>query len=424
MQPRIDNALRRGSQLGWLIGGRFAEDRCVHVAGNLTFTTLLALVPMFTIALTLFAAFPVFQEWSNAFTVFLLNTLVPEVSGKVITVYMQQFADNAAKLTAVGLVFLGVTALMLMVSIERVFNSIWRVRRPRSVAQRLVIYWTAITMGPLLIGASLSLTSWLVSHSMQSVGAMRGLQEFVLKVVPILLNGAAFALLYLMIPNRRVLIKDALVGGVTAALGFEVMKRGFGVYVLLFPTYDLIYGTFATIPIFLLWIYLSWLVVLLGAVVVAVLPQWRLGARGRPWGDGGALYRALRLIEWLHEAHHRGETPSVPQLAARCAIAEEDAEQLLERMNATGWARRVEPSGWVLARDVATLRLSEVYRAFGVQPYARQPEDGRLVRAAAERLAEAERGLDVPLGEMARADRPLSESEAEQPPSPSHPVQA
>ena len=194
------------------------------------------------------------------------------MSGKVITVYMQQFADNAARLTAVGLVFLAVTALMLLVNIERVFNGIWRARRPRSIVQRMVIYWTTITVGPLLIGASLSLTSWLVTQSILSVSAVRGAQELLLKMVPVLLNGAAFALLYLMIPNRRVFIKDALVGGVTAAVGFEVMKRGFGVYVLLFPTYDLIYGTFATIPIFLLWIYLSWLIILFGAVVVAKVP--------------------------------------------------------------------------------------------------------------------------------------------------------
>ena len=136
MHPRIATTWRRGSSLTRMIATRFADDRCVQVAGNLTFTTLLALVPLFTIALTLFAAFPVFQDWSNAFKVFLLTTLVPEVSGKVITVYMQQFADNAARLTAVGLIFLGVTALMLLVSIERVFNAIWRARRPRPSTSR------------------------------------------------------------------------------------------------------------------------------------------------------------------------------------------------------------------------------------------------------------------------------------------------
>ena len=420
MLARIDNALRRGSQLTRLVAARFTDDRCIQVAGNLTFTTLLALVPLFTIALTLFSAFPVFQDWSNAFKVFLLTTLVPEVSGKVITVYMQQFADNAARLTAVGLIFLAVTALMLLVNIERVFNGIWRARRSRSVVQRLVMYWTIITVGPLLIGASLSLTSWLVTQSMQSVSAVRGAQELLLKLLPIGLNGAAFALLYLMIPNRRVLVKDALVGGLTAALGFELMKRGFGVYVMLFPTYDLIYGAFATIPIFLLWIYLSWLIVLLGAVVVAVLPHWRIGARRPLVGDGAALYRALRLIELLHEARLQAQTPTVPQLVARSGIAEEDVEQLLEAMNAPGWARRVEPAGWVLVRDLQTLRLVDVYRLLGVREYEAQATDGELVRAAGGLLAQLERELDVPLYTLSGGEDPASGAE----PSLSQPARA
>jgi membrane protein len=420
MLPRIDNALRRGSQFVRLVAARFADDRCVQVAGNLTFTTLLALVPLFTIALTLFAAFPVFQDWSNAFKVFLLTTLVPEVSGKVITVYMQQFSDNAAKLTAVGLIFLAVTALMLMVNIERVFNGIWRARRSRSVVQRLVMYWTTITVGPLLIGASLSLTSWLVTQSMQSVSGLPGAQELLLKLLPIVLNGTAFALLYIMIPNRRVLVKDALVGGMTAAVGFEVMKRGFGVYVMLFPTYDLIYGTFATIPIFLLWIYLSWLVVLFGAIVVAVLPHWRMGARRPLFGDGGALYRALRLIELLHEARLQAQTPTVPQLVTRSGIPEEELEQLLETMNAPGWARRVEPAGWVLARDLQTLRLAELYRLFGVRRYEAQPSDGDLVRAAGGLLAQVEQELDVPLVALSSGNDPANAAE----PSLSQPARA
>jgi membrane protein len=408
MYPRFDSALKRSHDLMRLIAARFAQDRCVQVAGNLTFTTLLALVPLFTIALTLFAAFPMFEDWSNAFKVFLLTTLVPEVSGKVITVYMQQFANNAAKLTALGLVFLAVTALMLMVSIERVFDGIWRARRPRSVVQRLVIYWTTITVGPLLIGASLSLTSWLVTQSMLSVSAVRGMQELLLKLLPVVLNGAAFALLYLMIPNRRVLVKDALVGGMTAALGFELMKRAFGVYVLLFPTYDLIYGTFAIIPIFLLWIYLSWLVVLLGAVVVAALPQWRLGAGTGQIGDGGALFRALALIDALHAAHRRSQTPTVPQLVARTGIAEEEVEQLLEAMNGPGWVRRVEPAGWVLARDLTTLQLREVYRLFAVRTPAQQAGEGGLLRAASELLLQLEQALDVPLDRLLAASDEVS----------------
>ncbi|MCC7080696.1 MAG: YihY family inner membrane protein [Burkholderiales bacterium] len=418
MLASMDNALRRGSQLARLVAARFADDRCVQVAGNLTFTTLLALVPLFTIALTLFTAFPVFQEWSNAFKVFLLTTLVPEVSGKVITVYMQQFAGNAARLTAVGLIFLAVTALMLMVSIERVFNGIWHARRSRSVMQRLLMYWATITVGPLLIGASLSLTSWLVTQSMQSVGG--GAQELLLKLLPFLLNGTAFALLYVMIPNRRVAAKDALVGGITAALGFELMKRGFGLYVILFPTYDLIYGAFAAIPIFLLWIYLSWLIVLLGAVVVAVLPYWRLGARRPAFADSAALYRALRLIELLHQARMQSQTPTVAELVGHSGIPEDDVEQLLETMTAPGWVRRVEPAGWVLVRDLQTLSLAALYRLLGVRRYQPQTTDGALVRGAGELLARVEQELDVSLRTLSGAIDTAGANDAEPPLSRPH----
>jgi membrane protein len=170
---------------------------------------------------------------------------------------------------------------------------------------------------------------------------------------------------------------------------------------MLFPTYDLIYGTFATIPIFLLWLYLSWLIVLLGAVVVAVLPHWRLGARRPLFGDGGALYRALRLIELLHAARMQSQTPTVPELVVRSGIPEEEVEQLLETMNGPGWARRVEPAGWVLARDLQTLRLVDLYRLLGVRRYEAQLADGALVRAAGVLLSQVEEQLDVPLDALA-----------------------
>jgi len=388
-----------------LVIARFEDDRCVQVAGNLTFTTLLALVPMFTIAFTMFAAFPVFEDWANAFKIFLLTTLVPEVGGKIITVYMQQFADNAAKLTAVGLTFLAVTALLLLVSIERVFNGIWRARRPRSLVQRLVIYWTAITVGPLLIGASLSLTSWLVAQSVPSVGAVENLHEIVLRILPVILNGAAFGLLYLVVPNRRIRVKDAFVGGVAAALMFELMKRGFALYLQAFPTYDLIYGTFATVPIFLLWMYLSWCVVLLGAVMVAVLPQWRLGEESAGARGDSAFFRALVVIEQLDAARRRSATPSAGELALSAGMLEDAADTLLDAMENKGWVRRVEPAGWVLAADLGALSLADVYRLFAFDPANMRAGGSPLVQGAHHLVGRVLDDLDTPLQALIDASR-------------------
>ena len=400
MRASLTTTIHAARAFSRLVLSRFAEDRCLQVAGDLTFTTLLALVPLFTIAFALFAAFPMFDDWSNAFKVFLLTTLVPEMGGKVITVYMQQFADNAAKLTAIGLVFLGVTALALMSTIERVFNLIWRVNRPRPVMQRLVIYWAALTVGPILVGASLSLTSWLVTQSITMTTDVKELQTFLLKTVPVVLNIAAFALLYLLIPNRRVAFKDAFIGGAAAALAFELMKRSFGLYVQLFPTYALIYGAFATVPIFLLWIYLSWIVILFGAVVVAVLPHWRMGTLQPSAQPGEPFYSALRLIERLFREQAAGRVPSTLSLAMSCVIADEQTERLLERMLHEGWVRRVESGGWILARDLSTLTLLDVYRVFVLHdsPLADAASGlanaaSRLLRSGDERLAVSIRSL-------------------------------
>jgi membrane protein len=397
MLAKLKPFLQSAAGLVKLALRRFSDDRCLQVAGDLTFTTLLALVPLFTIAFTLFTAFPVFEDWANAFKIFLLTTLVPEMGGKVITVYMQQFADNAAKLTAIGLIFLAVTALLLIATIEKVFNAIWRARRPRPAVQRLMIYWAALTVGPLLIGASLSLTSWLVTQSMVFAGETGQVKSTLLRVFPVFLNGIAFGLLYLTLPNRRVLVRDAVIGGVVAAVAFELMKRGFGLYVQLFPTYSLIYGTFATVPIFLLWIYLSWIVVLSGAVVAAVLPHWRLGLAPDSALPEVLFYRVLRLIELLYEGHRRSAAPSMPELVAASGIAEEETEFLLERLEALRWARRVQPAGWVLARDLDTLRVVDVYGQFVLRAGGGAVHGGALLQGVTRLLGDVEGKLDVSL---------------------------
>jgi membrane protein len=368
---------------------RFAGDHCDQAAASLTFTTLLALVPLFTIAFALIAAFPVFEEWSDAFKIFLLTSLVPEVSGKVITVYMQQFADNAGKLTAIGLVFLVVTALILMLTVERVFNVIWRVRRPRPLLQRLVIYWAVLTIGPLLIGASLSITSWLLTRSLEWVPASAHVGRGLLGGLPFLLTVIAFGLLYQLIPNRQVAPLDAWLGGLAAASVFELMKYGFGLYVANFPTYTLVYGAFATIPIFLLWVYLSWVVVLWGAVAVAILPDWRAGV---PHGDlvpGRRFERAVRVLQRLDEARSQGGNPTSSRLAAFAGMSEDEVEAMLERMQAAGWVRRIERGTWVLVRDLAVISVADVYHAFVFDLGSERDRDdaiGAAIRQLAARL--------------------------------------
>jgi len=168
------------------IAARFVQDRCAQTASSLTFTTLLALVPMITIALTVFSAFPVFVDFSAQIKTYLLNNLMPENAGVIITQYMQQFADSAARLTAVGIVILTATAMMMLLTIDKAFNVIWQVTRPRPLVKRLVAYWAVLTLAPLLIGASLSLTSWLVGISLGHAKYVSPFGVVVLKVLPVL----------------------------------------------------------------------------------------------------------------------------------------------------------------------------------------------------------------------------------------------
>jgi len=257
-----------------ILARRFIEDRCMQVASSLTLTTLLALVPVVTVALTVASAFPVFGLLLGQLHNFVVQNLLPR-SVDAITTYAQQFSENAAHLTAVGVVILGVTALMLLFTIEGEFNVIWRVSRPRPLLRRMLVYSTVLAIGPLLVGASLSVTSYLITLSLGLVEEVPGVQSALLRFVPLALTSAAFALLYFTLPKCPVLKRDAVTGGIAAGAGFEVMKHGFGFYVAQFPTYTVVYGAFAAVPIFLLWIYLSWLIIICGAVLVAALPEWR-----------------------------------------------------------------------------------------------------------------------------------------------------
>jgi membrane protein len=322
--------------------------------------------------------------------------MVPASAG-VIANYTEQFSAQAAKLTAVGIGFLVVTALMTLLTIESAFNDIWRVKRPRPVVQRVFVYWTLITMGPVLIGASLSLTSWLVGQAVGLVHGLPGAGVAVLTVVPILLTGVALTLLYVAMPNRRIAVRDAVIGGLLAAVVFEGMKRGFAVYLAKVPTYTLVYGAFATLPIFLMWIYLSWLVVVFGAVVVAALPEWRSGAGQSEPVPGSDFFDALQILHILWRAHRAGVSVKLPELLAAVTARIERVERILELLTSAGWVTRTVPAGWVLHRDPTTITVEDVYRLFVFRGEAHRP-----ARAADADLDTLVHELGIRVGEHMR----------------------
>jgi membrane protein len=253
---------------------------------------------------------------------------------------------------------------MLMLTIDRAFNTIWRVRRPRSLIQRVLIYWSVLTIGPMLIGGSLSLTSWLVS---QSLGVGRQAPELTiafLKLGPLVMTSVAFGFLYRTVPNRQVTVLDAVVGGVIAAFAFEAMKIGFGHFVANFASYKLVYGTLASLPILLMWIYLSWVVIIFAAVITAVLPYWRSGGVLLKQAPGAQFVSAMEILKMLYRAYGDGYVLNLHQLRTALKLSWEDAETILEKLVAAGWVAKLQGNGWVLARDAGGIPVKAIFRLF------------------------------------------------------------
>lgn len=373
---------------------RFNDERCLQVAGSLTFTTLLSLVPLVAIALTLISAFPVFSQMTIHIKAFLFSNLVPESSGKILTLYVTQFSQNAEKLTAFGIAFLTLTALTLMLTIDHIFNTIWRISRKRTMLHRVLIYWAVLTVGPVLIGGSLSITSWLLGHSVQFIHPPHEFGFVLLKIVPAILTIAALSLMYLIVPNTAVPKWHALLGGVLAGSAFELMKIWFGWYVTHFTTYTLVYGAFASIPVFLLWIYLSWLIVLSGALFTASLPFWEQSAWSRKSFPGKRFYDALLVLEALYGVQKSGGTLEADVLHRRIKVDFDIVESILDDFSAHGLAKEAVEGGWLLARDAADIMLSDVYRMTVFDP-----DQGRTLPDALDRkISDAfENAMKIPL---------------------------
>jgi len=345
---------------------RFNQDRCLQVAASLTFTTLLALVPLITIALTFLSAFPVFSGLGEQIRSFLLANMLPQAAGRVVAAYIEQFIGRAGRLTALGTGVLAVTAFMMMFTIERAFNTIWRVSQTRPVIQRVLIYWVAFTFGPILMGGSLSITSYIVGASLGFARQFPLAVAAVFWLVPFVLTWATLTLLYYVVPNRAVRPRHALVGGIVAALAFEIMKRGFAVYIAKFPTYTLVYGAFAVIPIFLLWIYFSWVVVILGALLAALGPDFAVLRGGARHESGTGFIGAMNLLLVLARAQQLAELPELGQIARRALMTGDEAQVLIRRMLARGWVARTAGDRYFLARDADKLLVGDVYHEFAL----------------------------------------------------------
>ena len=351
-----------------LLTDRFIAVRCEQVAASLTVTTLLALVPLITVSLVMFSNYPVFNALGSALRDFLLDNLLPQKAGDVIAKYSLQFSQNAGQLTVLGTLILVVTVVITLLTIDRAFNSMFHVARPPRTLRRLLIYWSVITLGPLLLGGSIAATSYVAGASLGLINDPYWVRSALFRALPFIFVTVLLTFLYFAVPNRSIRLRDALAGGLVAAVLFALLQKLFGLYIARFPTYTLIYGAFATLPIFLVWLYLSWNVVLVGALITAVLPEFRWGSRVAPPFPGRNTFGALLVLRELGEAQRNGRGRSGQHLAVTSRQTEADCELLLERLRDEAWITRNEEGEWMLARRLDDIALRDVFARFSFSP--------------------------------------------------------
>lgn len=381
-----------------LLASRFFRHKGPANAGSLAYTTLLSLVPLMTVVLAIFSAFPVADRVAEVIQHFIFNNFVP-TSGAAVENYLEQFSANAGKMSGVGTVALLVVALLLMEAIDSTLNDIWEVRRQRSLLRKFMIYWAVLSLGPVLIAVSVLASSYLISLPLVSEATATGWGHRVLGWIPMAASALAFWIIYWLVPNRFVRGWHALLGGLLAAWLFELAKSGFALYVTTFPSYQTIYGAMAAIPLFLVWLYVTWLVVLLGAEFTHCLGIFRHESTiGR--GHGSKLEALIGVLRDLGRAQESGVALSSRALSVHHA----HIEALLHDMQSKKLVQRTEERRWVLARSLQHLSLYQLYRdmdcSLPVPDEAGWPEDkylADLYRKAHDQLAEA---LHTPISEL------------------------
>jgi membrane protein len=362
---------------------RLNEERLPQVAASLTFTTMLAVVPILTIGLAIFTGFPLFDTFRKSLEAYFIQNLMPKSIANVILGNLNQFAAKATRLSAIGAVFLVLTAVSMIAMVDRTFNQIWRVRTRRALPQRIVIYWSAITLGPLLIGVSITVTTYLFTATRSVVGELPLFGAMFYSFASFLLTTVAFTSLYIVFPNKGVVWRDALCGGAVAAIGFELTKRLFVSFVSHFPTYTMVYGALAAVPVFLVWVYLGWLIILSGAVIAAALPVIRSERWWHTSSPGSDFFDAMAILEVLHHVRVAGKENAlgIDGIANKAMLGVEETETLLQRMLGLGWVARIKPEDgndkpfgtesdvaerWIFVSNPGNLRVADVYRAFSI----------------------------------------------------------
>lgn len=404
---RLSDRARRHSFLSFL-WRRFLDDRLFEAAGALSYTTVFAVVPLSMVVFGVLSAFPVYSQLSNRLSDYIFSNFVPS-SARAVESFLLSTSGNVGKLTAVGVVALVFSLLITISGIESSFNRIWRVKTARPKFSRFLVYWTVLTLGALVAATSLALVTQFFSLALFSTPFGQLLEGFALRLAPMAIELAAFATIFRVVPHRTVQWRHALAGALLAVAMFELVKWGVGLYIGSFNTYQKIYGVtelsaapiLTAAPVFLLWIYLSWISILLGASFTSSIAAFRYQPLSMRLPEGYELYGLLRMLGRFGERRREGRGLHSDEIERLEPMLTDDlVQEMLGQLDGIGLLSRAESGEWLLSRDLDDIAMAELYEACGLRipiAEARLPcADDALGVAARDELDQ----LRLPLREL------------------------
>ena len=352
----------RTSSFSRFIWQRFVDDKCFETAGALSYTTLVSLVPLMVAALAMFSVFPVFESARDTLLDFVFHNFVP-AAGRHVQDALNVFASKASGLTGISILVMLFSAISMMVSIEDRMNRIWRVQRPRGWVSRLLLYWAALTLGPILVVGGLAVSSYITALPMiQGTAVQLGLGGRLLRGLPFVVTFITLWLLYVVVPNRRVSKRDATIGALLGAVLFEIARWGFRWFVHSAHTYQQIYGALAALPIFLLWIYLAWTIVILCASIAASISSYEYQAPDNVLPEGSEFLGLMVVLRHFVEAQRAGAcvdpvTVRVREPYLRSSLI----AAYFDDLRRADLIRCGETGGWLLSRSLDSTDLLRIY---------------------------------------------------------------
>jgi membrane protein len=404
-RARAGDFARLGPSFKFFLG-RVYNTHISSAAAALSYSTTLAVIPALALVLASLAAFPAFDGFRAGIQSLIINNLVPD-TGQQLSETLGSFIAAAGKLTGVGIVGLATTAILLLLTIEGQLNLIFGVTRPRSLYARVLVLWALVTLGPLLLAVGYSLFANFSALFMPDGGMNKGVTFLLGHVAPTMITWGLLSFIYNVVPHNRVHWRDAMLGAVFAAVLLALLRYTFAFYIVMMTSYQAIYGAIAAVPVFLVWVYFVWFIVMAGAVVSAAMPDWRLLRLGRRGGTGGRLLLALETLAALAQAQRHGQGCDGVHLARGAGLPEDIVVLLLESLQAGHFVVCSTDGQWVLGCDLDTTPLGDLVHHFGIgldRTVLRLPEASGLALRLEQVLAQAveceERLLSVSLARV------------------------